>query len=98
MSPLFKVYKKVVEFSFTPTKNIFVFSFSFWFQFIQRIEHFSPTLEPDNFALMKLIFDLIFFKIIGDSQADSNQSYPILRGEETLAFIFDHVDKIFTFF
>ena len=59
----------------------------------------TPTLEPDNFALMKLIFDLIFFsKLLGDSQADSNQSYLILRGEETLAFIFDHVDKIFTFF
>ena len=27
LSPLFKVYKKVVEFSFTPTKNILVFSF-----------------------------------------------------------------------
>ena len=33
--PLFKVYKKVFEFSFTPTKNILVFSF--WCQFIQRI-------------------------------------------------------------
>ena len=39
MSPLFKVYKKVVQFSFTPTKNILVFSFSILFQFIQRIEH-----------------------------------------------------------
>ena len=28
----------VVKFSFTPTKNILVFSFRVWFQFIQRIE------------------------------------------------------------
>ena len=37
LSPLFKVYKKIVEFSFTPIKNILVFSF--WFQFIHRIDH-----------------------------------------------------------
>ena len=37
LSPLFKVYKKVIQFSFTPTKDILVFSF--WFQFIQWIEH-----------------------------------------------------------
>ena len=29
--PFSKMYKKVVEFSFTPTKNIMVFSFSFQF-------------------------------------------------------------------
>ena len=34
---LLKVYKKVTQFSFTPTKDILVFSF--WFQFIQWIEH-----------------------------------------------------------
>ena len=35
---------------------------------------FTPTLKPDDFALMKLIFDLIFFSnIIWDSQADPNQ-------------------------
>ena len=34
--PLFKALKKVVKFS--PTKNILVFGFSFWFQFIQWIE------------------------------------------------------------
>ena len=39
LSPLFKVYKKIVEFSFTPIKNILVFSFCFWFQFIHRIDH-----------------------------------------------------------
>jgi hypothetical protein len=35
--PYSKCIKKVVEFSFTPTKNILVSSY--WFQFIQRIEH-----------------------------------------------------------
>ena len=37
-SPLFKLYKKVIGISNTPTNNILVFSFSFWFQFIQGIE------------------------------------------------------------
>ena len=36
--PLYSKCIKVVEFSFTPTKDIFDFSFSLWFQFIQRIE------------------------------------------------------------
>ena len=35
--PPFKVYKKVVKFSFTPAKNILVVSFSFWFQLLFRI-------------------------------------------------------------
>ena len=38
LSPLFKVYKKVVEFSFILTKNILFFRF--WFQFIQQIEQY----------------------------------------------------------
>ena len=40
-SPLFKVYKKVVKFSFTPAKNILVFSFRFRFQLIQWIDQKS---------------------------------------------------------
>ena len=47
MSPLFKVYKKVIKFSFTPTKNILVFSFSF--QFIQRIEEYILGLTINLF-------------------------------------------------
>ena len=45
------MYKKVVEFSFTPTKNILVFSFSVWFQFIQRIEHL-----PCSSTVLQLIY------------------------------------------
>jgi hypothetical protein len=36
------VYKKVVKFSFAPMKNILVFSF--WFQFIQQIEHLTKKV------------------------------------------------------
>ena len=47
MSPLFKVYKKVVEFSFTPTKIfcflVLVFGFSLN---IQRIKHLSKLVRP----------------------------------------------------
>ena len=50
------MYKKVVEFSFTPTKNILVFSFSFWFQFIQRIEQWFQN----QIILSMNIFPLIF--------------------------------------
>ena len=59
--PLFKVYKKVIEFSFTPTKNILVFSFSFLFQFIQRIEQY---LHSSSWQAA-LDFVLFFFKING---------------------------------
>ena len=58
---LFKVYKKVVESSFTPTKNILVFSFSFSFQFIQRIEQY---LHSSSWQAA-LDFVLFFFKING---------------------------------
>ena len=44
LSSLFKVYKKIVKFSFTPTKNILVFSFSFWFPLIQRIDHYTSII------------------------------------------------------
>ena len=33
------MYKNVFKFWFIQTKNILVFSFDFWFQYIQRIEH-----------------------------------------------------------
>ena len=40
--PLYKVYKKVIEFSFRPAKIFWflVFSFRFWFQLSQRIDHY----------------------------------------------------------
>ena len=43
--PVFKVYKKVVEYPFSPTKNILVFSF--WFQFILRTEKNYQALSGD---------------------------------------------------
>ena len=57
------MYKKVVEFSFTPTKNILVFSF--WFQFIQRIEQmfvfFHPTYWQEIGSMKKTLLEKIGF-------------------------------------
>ena len=60
------MYKKVIDFSFTPTKDILVFSFSFWFQFIQRIEH--KTLSSDVSKSDLVISKKDILQFFGSSQ------------------------------
>ena len=65
LSPLFKVYKRNVKFSFTPTKNmlVFSFSFSFWFQFIQRIENSCQKEQLSSQHLISRYFWPLFSTI-----------------------------------
>ena len=43
--PIQNIYKKIIDSSFKLTKNILVFSFSFWFQFIQGIERIFLSFQ-----------------------------------------------------